>query len=366
MHNSESAMRVAAHGCAARPVAPEPDRLFKLDQQFRAGRAAAWHEIAAAAFPWLLWKLTARFRRVSDEACCQDAVTRALEQYRSRPERFQPGRGWTLSAFLVNLAASNLCHALRPCRHRPQPLPPPHEKDFDKICRIADRRGYLVVESREDLESRLTRISAVLSREEQMCALMLSSRSFAAESRLAHLPPEQRRRAAKRLRDRVLKKVRALAAKRVDFALHNPSPVLLKAPRSSWANVDSHRLGSASPHWRTIGDPASGLCLRAGHDALKVLGPETVFDIAVDVDRRCRELPEMFDPVPTYRYDAGGCTAIGAVLVVFDDGDTAVRGYPSRHGLVLVSTWKEWHKHLAADAREDARKRRRLRQDAAT
>src|SRR5205823_55085 len=89
--------------CRLIRIAGDDNELFRLHRKILAGSALAAERIAELLLPILNERTARRFPGL-DEHLVSDAVTDALLNYLSRPQRFDPGRNVFLRSFIARKA----------------------------------------------------------------------------------------------------------------------------------------------------------------------------------------------------------------------------------------------------------------------
>lgn len=188
-----------------------PADLPALHQRLRGGDGRAVAPLAEALLPELARRLRRRFPQM-DEHLVAEAAEDAFLDYVRRPARFDLGRGVALEEYLFLAACRNVVDRQRSDVRRRVREAEYARRTLDEP-RLTEAEAFEIRHDREVLLSRLAD-SGVVAGEAELRALRLllngerSPEAWAQVLELAGQPPEERRRALRRLKDGLLKRLR--------------------------------------------------------------------------------------------------------------------------------------------------------------
>jgi RNA polymerase sigma-70 factor (ECF subfamily) len=199
---------------------PPGAELHVLHQRLLAGDVTAPRELAERLIPLVKQRLGQLERRVEDPATVRSAIGLVIARYLRHPDRFDPRRGG-LVGYLAMEARGDVLNDLDALRRRRR-----HERPVDNLVEL-ERPGRDSTVEDEVLErvkpvdvppdvarAALRALSELDELDRRLLQMMAdgvrSTAAFAAVLELSHLPVELQRKAVKRHKDRLGKRLERL------------------------------------------------------------------------------------------------------------------------------------------------------------
>ncbi len=189
-----------------------------LHARLLAGDATAPADLVEQYLPFLVARLTRRFPRVDPQEV-ESAAVQTLFKTAQQPQRYQPDRA-RLDAYLYMDARGDVLNALESARRRAAREQPMGPVELIAAARNLSREGddpaEIVLGGERVDPSLLDLLREVFADQEwEVVRLMIDderdTRVYARLLGLEHLPPAEQRRAVKRVKDRLDKRLRRLA-----------------------------------------------------------------------------------------------------------------------------------------------------------
>ena len=231
---------------------PDPAALLLLHLQVIQHSGATWSDIVDQLFVILVHRLASKYHWIEDQDRVDDAVTQALENYRSHPERYRPEKG-TLQVYLLEVCKGCMRDAQRKekTQHRHETLLAEIAEKFFGTTSPPD--ANIKVE-RAEYEEKIRKLLASLSSQD-LLFLSTDVRTGGSIEPLAQIldlsnaPVLKAKKAIKNARRRIYRELRegaaalslewpaGIAAASMNFFDDLPA----EAPRTSTSNASADR-----------------------------------------------------------------------------------------------------------------------------